>query len=67
MPFYSLIRDIILCYVDILVLLLVLVILQVPFIVLGARVGAHKQGEEKGLLQIPRRSFFHILISLRKA
>lgn len=64
--FDSLIRDIGLCYVDIVVVLLVLVILQVPFIALGARVRAHKQGEEEGLLQILGRSFFGILISLRK-
>ena len=50
MPFDSLIRDISLCYVDIVVHLLVLSILQVPFITLGAKVEAYMQGEEKGLL-----------------
>jgi len=50
MYFDSLIRDIRLCYVDIVVLFLVLVILQVPFITLAARVGAYKKYEEDGLL-----------------
>ena len=66
MLFDSLIRDIGLYYVDIVVLLLVLVILQVRFIALRAKVGVYKQGEEEGLLQIPRRSFFCVLVSLRK-
>ena len=35
-------------------LFLVLVVLQVPFIALGARVKVYKQGEEENLCSTPR-------------
>lgn len=45
---------------------LIIVILEVPFITLGARARSYKKVEEEGSLQIPGRFFFCILISLRK-
>ena len=40
--------------------------MHVVIITLRARVGAYKKEGEEGLLQIPFRSLFYILVSLRK-